>query len=75
MLPALEAEGIRFLRRGDFGPVQAQWIRDYFLREVMPVLTPIGLDPAHPFPRILNKSLNIGVSLDAEGRHYARYDP
>jgi len=72
VLPALEAEGIRFLRRGDFGPGQAQWIRDYFLREVMPVLTPIGLDPAHPFPRVLNKSLNFAVELegkDAFGRN------
>src|SRR5919106_1223006 len=46
LLPALEAEGIRFLRRGDFTPEQAAWIKDYFVREVMPVLTPIGLDPA-----------------------------
>jgi polyphosphate kinase len=48
-----------------------RWIRDYFLREVMPVLTPIGLDPAHPFPRVLNKSLNFAVELegrDAFGR-------
>ena len=47
------------------------WIKDYFFREVMPVLTPIGLDPAHPFPRVLNKSLNFAVELegkDAFGR-------
>src|SRR4029079_19742766 len=47
------------------------WVKDYFLREVMPVLTPIGLDPAHPFPRVLNKSLNFAVALegkDAFGR-------
>jgi polyphosphate kinase len=72
LLPKLEAEGIRFLRRGDFTPAQAAWIRDYFVREVMPVLTPIGLDPAHPFPRVLNKSLNFAVELegkDAFGRN------
>src|SRR6185436_8958972 len=48
-----------------------EWIRDYFFREMMPVLTPIGLDPAHPFPRVFNKSLNFAVELegrDAFGR-------
>ncbi len=72
LIPQLEAEGIRFLRRGEFTPAQAIWIKDYFLREVMPVLTPIGLDPAHPFPRVLNKSLNFAVELqgkDAFGRN------
>jgi polyphosphate kinase len=50
---------------------QREWIRDYFIREMMPVLTPIGLDPSHPFPRVLNKSLNFAVELegkDAFGR-------
>src|SRR6185503_14424799 len=72
VLPQLEAEGIRFLRRSDFSAEQAAWIKDYFLRELMPVLTPIGLDPAHPFPRVLNKSLNFAVELegkDAFGRN------
>jgi polyphosphate kinase len=72
LLPKLEAEGVRFLRRGDFTPAQATWIRDYFFQQVMPVLTPIGLDPAHPFPRVLNKSLNFAVELegkDAFGRN------
>ena len=50
---------------------QRDWMHDYFSREVVPVLTPLGLDPAHPFPRILNKSLNFVVELagkDAFGR-------
>ncbi|MBN8442970.1 MAG: polyphosphate kinase 1 [Dechloromonas sp.] len=64
ILPALEAEGVAFLRRNLWTEAQRAWIRDYFLREVMPVLTPIGLDPAHPFPRVLNKSLNFAVELD-----------
>lgn len=71
LLPALEAEGIRFLRRSEATAAQAEWIRRYFFDEVMPVLTPIGLDPAHPFPRVLNKSLNFAVQLqgkDAFGR-------
>jgi polyphosphate kinase len=72
ILPGLAAEGIRFLRRADFTPAQAKWVEEYFFREVMPVLTPIGLDPAHPFPRVLNKSLNFALELegkDAFGRN------
>jgi polyphosphate kinase len=71
VLPALAREGIRFLRRRDWDDTQREWIRACFFREIMPVLTPIGLDPAHPFPRILNKSLNFAVQLagkDAFGR-------
>ena len=71
ILPALEREGIRLLKRTDWTPAQAAWVRNYFDKEVLPVLTPIGLDPAHPFPRITNKSLNFVVSLkgkDAFGR-------
>ncbi|MDR1229541.1 MAG: polyphosphate kinase 1 [Azoarcus sp.] len=71
ILPALEREGVVFLRRGVWDAGQDAWIHDYFRREVIPVLTPIGLDPAHPFPRVLNKSLNFAVELegrDAFGR-------
>ena len=71
ILPALERERIRFLRRAEFSEAQRVWVRDYFFREMLPVLTPIGLDPAHPFPRVFNKSLNFAVELegrDAFGR-------
>src|SRR5687768_7566897 len=71
ILPGLAKEHIRFLRRSEWTPGQQEWIRDYFFREMMPVLTPIGLDPAHPFPRVFNKSLNFAVELegrDAFGR-------
>jgi polyphosphate kinase len=71
ILAELEREGIKFLRRSEFTEAQSQWVRDYFFREMMPVLTPIGLDPAHPFPRVFNKSLNFTVELegrDAFGR-------
>ena len=75
IIPALAGQGIRFLRRTQWNEAQQAWIKDFFLREVMPVLTPIGLDPAHPFPRVLNKSLNFTVELqgkDAFGRNQAR---
>ncbi len=71
LIPALESEHIRFLRRSDWNEAQAQWVHKFFGQELMPVLSPLGLDPAHPFPRILNKSLNFIVSLegrDAFGR-------
>ena len=71
VLPALAREGVVFPRREDWNAAQRQWIRDYFFRELLPVLTPIGLDPAHPFPRVFNKSLNFAVELegrDAFGR-------
>lgn len=71
ILPALRQEGIVFYKRSEWSEAQSDWIRDFFFREVMPVLTPIGLDPAHPFPRVLNKSLNFAVELegtDAFGR-------
>jgi polyphosphate kinase len=75
LIPALALQGIKFLRRTQWNAAQQAWIRDFFLREVMPVLTPIGLDPAHPFPRVLNKSLNFAVELqgkDAFGRNSAK---
>ncbi|HTS84682.1 MAG TPA: polyphosphate kinase 1 [Usitatibacter sp.] len=71
VVPALAKEKIRFLRRSEWTPSQQEWIREYFFREMMPVLTPIGLDPSHPFPRVFNKSLNFAVELegrDAFGR-------
>ncbi|HET6553308.1 MAG TPA: polyphosphate kinase 1 [Dyella sp.] len=69
--PALDAEGIHFLTRDRWTDVQRRWLQGYFENEVMPVLSPLGLDPAHPFPRILNKTLNVAVVLkgrDAFGR-------
>jgi polyphosphate kinase len=72
LLPQLAQQGIRFLRRRDWSEAQRAWIKAFFLREIMPLMTPIGLDPAHPFPRILNKSLNFAVQLsgkDAFGRN------
>ncbi len=71
LLPAIEVEGIYVHRREKWSDRLRRWSRDYFAREVLPVLTPVGLDPAHPFPRILNKSLNFIVTLegrDAFGR-------
>jgi polyphosphate kinase len=72
ILPGLADEGVRFLSEAEWSPAQRDWLRNYFQREMMPLLTPIGLDPAHPFPRVLNKSLNFALELegrDAFGRN------
>jgi polyphosphate kinase len=71
VFPALESEGIYFHGVESWSEAQTDWACDYFQNELLPVLTPIGLDPAHPFPRVLNKSLNFVVELegkDAFGR-------
>ncbi|WP_306169148.1 polyphosphate kinase 1 [Halomonas sp. MMSF_3323] len=71
LIPAMEAHNIRFRRRGDWTKQQRKWVHDYFSTEIIPVVSPIGLDPSHPFPRLVNKSLNFIVELegkDAFGR-------
>ncbi len=71
LIPALADEGVRFIRRGQWSARQDAWLRRYFRESLLPVISPLGLDSAHPFPRILNKSLNFIVSLhgkDAFGR-------
>ena len=71
LLPALHQQGIELLARASWDAQTAQWLEQYFEREVEPVLSPLALDPARPFPRIQNKSLNFIVRLagkDAFGR-------
>ncbi len=75
LIPQLSAENIRFIRRNEWSEDQLKWISQYFNNELLPILTPVGLDSAHPFPRILNKSLNFIISLtgkDAFGRNSGR---
>ncbi len=72
LMPALAHENIRFVRRHEWSDAQRAWLREYFLEQVEPVLSPLGLDPARPIPKILNKSLNFIVPLsgkDAFGRN------
>ncbi|MBC7435556.1 MAG: polyphosphate kinase 1 [Bdellovibrionales bacterium] len=71
LMPAFAKHGIRIESHGDRNAAQKRWVRDYFEREVRPLLIPVGLDPAHPFPQVANKSLNFIVQLsgrDAFGR-------
>ena len=75
LIPKLAEENIRFIRRMEWTEAQHKWLEAYFNDELLPILTPVGLDSAHPFPRILNKSLNFIISLtgkDAFGRNSGR---
>jgi len=71
LLPAFAKEGVRILSYNERTLAQHQWVKSFFEREVRPLLLPVGLDPAHPFPQVANKSLNFIVRLsgkDAFGR-------
>lgn len=72
VIPALAEHAIHFVRRKHWSKEQRDWLRSYFEEQLLPVLSPLGLDPAHPFPKVLNKSLNFILSLegkDAFGRN------
>jgi polyphosphate kinase len=66
LFPSLAEENIRFLHRSEWSEPLKQWAKTYFNDEVLPVISPLGLDPAHPFPRLVNKSLNFILSLDGK---------
>ncbi|MDX1404219.1 MAG: polyphosphate kinase 1 [Woeseiaceae bacterium] len=66
ILPALAEEKIHFLHRSDWTAAQKNWLAHYYEDEIVPVLTPLTIDPSRPFPRILNKSLNFVVRLDGK---------
>lgn len=71
LLPLLEKKGIKIVAHGERNPRQRRWVKEFFHREVQPLLMPVGLDPSHPFPQVANKSLNFIVRLtgkDAFGR-------
>lgn len=74
LLPALADQGIRIVELQDLTPPQRAGLRTYFEREIFPVLTPLAVDPAHPFPHISNQSVNLAVELQGEGteRRFAR---
>ncbi len=66
LVPALAKNGIRFLGLAKLGAGDREWVEKYYRGQVRPVLTPLGIDPSHPFPQLLNKSLNIVVQLEIE---------
>ena len=66
LLPGLAKNGVVFVAPDTWTEAQAEWLAAYFEREVEPVLSPLALDPARPFPKILNKSLNFAVVVEGE---------
>lgn len=69
IIPSLAAEGIRIVPYTELTEQQRQYFREYFLRDVFPVLTPLTLDPGHPFPRLLNRTINIAFHLASRDAH------
>ena len=66
LLPKLDIQGIRILKPDDWNEKQRRWLKRYFKRELAPIMSPIALDPAHPFPQPQNKSLTFIVALKGE---------
>ena len=64
--PALGTAGIRFLEMSELGSADLRWVERYYFQKARPVLTPLAVDPSHPFPHIQNKTLNIVVNLEFE---------
>ena len=67
LVPGLEAQNIFFLPYEDLSDDEKNYYTDYFEKSVYPVLTPLAVDPVHPFPQLLNKSLNVAVELEGDG--------
>src|SRR5262249_55720082 len=69
LMPALAANGIRILELEELGLPDRAWLLQYFRSQIRPALTPLAIDPAHPFPQLLNKSLNLLLRVRlAKGR-------
>jgi polyphosphate kinase len=69
LMPALAANAIRILDITELDPADLKWVQEYYQTKVRPVLTPLAIDPAHPFPQLLNKSLNLIVRLEMARNH------
>ncbi|GAC1307518.1 MAG: polyphosphate kinase 1 [Steroidobacteraceae bacterium] len=66
LMPELARNGVVFVEPDTWTEAQSVWLAEYFEREVVPVLSPLALDPARPFPKILNKSLNFAIVVEGE---------
>jgi len=66
LVPALQRSGIRFLKMPELKAADREWVGRFYRTEVLPVLTPLGIDSAHPFPQLANKTLNIVLELEAQ---------
>lgn len=73
LMPALNELGIRVLEYQSLSTEQKRYVEEYFLKEVDPLLTPVTVDPAHPFPRVINKALCLGFLLRRRRRSSGNY--
>ena len=64
LIPELAGQDIRFFKRESWSSAMGEWVKSFFVSNIAPVLSPLGLDPAHPFPRLTNKSLGEIRSLN-----------
>jgi len=69
IMPALQAEKISFHRYCDLPDEEKKYFSNYFKEFIFPTLTPLAIDPSHPFPQLSNLSSNLIVSLEGEGAH------
>jgi len=72
LVPELARHGIRFRQRHEVAAQDQEWLDAFYRAEVRPVLTPLAIDPSHPFPQLLNKSLNLIVQVEAKPRGRGR---
>jgi polyphosphate kinase len=68
LIPALEEEGIKLVSHRKVRAAERRELRERFVRDILPILTPLAIDPAHPFPHISNLSLNLLVVIEDGGR-------
>ena len=68
LLPGLAQEGIKVIPHKKIKAAEKRALREHFVRDILPILTPLAIDPAHPFPHISNLSLNLLVVIEDEGR-------
>jgi len=69
LMPSLAKGGIRILDIPELTDADLKWLQEYYQTKVRPILTPLAIDPAHPFPQLLNKSLNLIVRLEMARNH------
>lgn len=69
VIPGLESEGIVIASHDSLSESEREYLAEYFMKYVFPVLTPLAVDPAHPFPHITNLSLNIGLTVEPDAEH------
>lgn len=74
LLPAMQAEKIYFLNGNEWSEDIQLWAKHYFKHEILPIVSPIALDLAHPFPRLFNKSLNFIIALQGKDAFDRRID-